>query len=51
MDNGPVSKHDLLMHFGLKPTSYSTEFAKLSKKNIIVPSKGKLETKDPDEWN
>ena len=50
IDNGPRSKPDLLNHFGLKPTSYSTEFAKLSKRNIIIPIKGKLEAKEPDEW-
>lgn len=50
IDNGPMSKPDLLNHFGLKPTSYSTEFSKLSKRNIITPVKGKLEAKEPDEW-
>ena len=50
IDNGPTSKSDLLNHFGLKPTSYSTEFAKLSKRNIIIPIKGKLEAKEHDEW-
>jgi len=50
IDNGPMSKPDLLNHFGLKPTSYSTQFAKLSKRNIIVPKGGKLEAKEPDEW-
>lgn len=49
-DNGSMSKHDLLTDFHLQPTSYSTEFAKLSKRNIIVPVKGKLEAKDPSEW-
>lgn len=50
IDNGPMSKSDLLNQFGLTPTSYGTEFAKLSKRNIIVPIKGKLEAKEPDEW-
>lgn len=49
-DNGPMSKHDLLTDFHLQPTSYSTMFADLSKRNIIVPVKGKLEAKDPSEW-
>ena len=49
-DNGPMSKHDLLKDFHLQPTSYSTMFADLSKRNIIVPIKGKLEAKDPSEW-
>ena len=49
-DNGPMTKHDLLTHFNLQPTSYSTIFADLSKHNIIVPIKGKLEAKKPDEW-
>lgn len=49
-DNGPMSKRDLLTHFNLQPTSYSTMFADLSKRNIIVPVKGKLVAKDPDEW-
>ena len=50
MDNGPMTKHDLLVDFDLQPTSYGTEFAKLSKRNIIVPSHGKLEAKKPSEW-
>ena len=50
MKNGPMSKHDLLIDFDLQPTSYATQFAQLSKKNIIVPSHGKLEAKTPDEW-
>ena len=45
MKNGPMSKHDLLTDFDLQPTSYATQFAQLSKKNIIVPSHGKLEAK------
>lgn len=49
-DNGPMSKHDLLTEFGLKPTSYATEFAKLNRRNIIVPIKGKLEAKEPETW-
>lgn len=49
-DNGPMSKHDLLTDFHLQPTSYSTMFADLNKRNIIVPIKGKLEAKDPSEW-
>ena len=52
MNEGPTSKHDLLSHFGLQVTSYSTEFAKLSKRNIIVPNKKtkKLEAKPIEEW-
>jgi len=50
LNNGPMSKYDLLTHFNLQPTSYSTIFAQLSKKNIIVPLQGKLEAKTPDEW-
>lgn len=50
MSNGPMSKKDLLKEFNLLPTSYSTQFAQLSKKNIIVPSHGKLEAKRPEEW-
>ena len=45
-----MSKHDLLTDFHLQPTSYSTMFADLSKRNIIVPIKGKLEAKEPSEW-
>lgn len=49
---GPMSKYDLLTHFKLQPTSYSTEFAKLSKRNIIVPNKKtkKLEARPLEEW-
>jgi len=52
MNEGPMSKVDLLSHFGLQVTSYSTEFAKLSKRNIIVPNKKtkKLEAHDISEW-
>ena len=50
IDNGPISKKDLLRKFNLMETSYGTQFAKLSKRNIIVPIKGKLEAKEPDEW-
>ena len=50
IDNGPMSKKDLLREFNLEVTSYSTMFAKLSKRNIIIPIKGKLEAKKPDEW-
>jgi len=50
--NGPMSKYDLLTDFKLATTSYSTEFAKLSKRNIIVPNKKtrKLEAKPIEEW-
>lgn len=52
MDKGPMSKVDLLSDFNLAVTSYSTEFAKLSKRNIIVPNKKtrKLEARDISEW-
>ena len=50
IDNGPMSKKQLLSDFNLAITSYSTMFAKLSKRNIIVPIKGKLEAKEPDQW-
>lgn len=50
IDNGPMPKKQLLSDFNLAITSYSTEFAKLSKRNIIVPVKGKLEAKEPDQW-
>ena len=50
IDNGPTSKKDLLRKFNLIETSYSTQFAKLSKRNIIVPKGGKLEAKEPNEW-
>jgi len=52
LNEGPMSKVDLLSHFGLQVTSYSTEFAKLSKRNIIVPNKKtrKLEAKPIEEW-
>lgn len=50
IDNGPISKKDLLRKFNLMETSYSTQFAKLSKRNIIVPKGGKLEAKEPNEW-
>jgi len=50
METGPTSKKDLLREFNLIETSYSTQFAKLSKRNIIVPVRGKLEAKEPDEW-
>lgn len=52
LHEGPMSKVDLLSHFGLQVTSYSTEFAKLSKRNIIVPNKKtkKLEARDISEW-
>lgn len=50
IDNGPMSKKQLLADFNLEVTSYSTEFAKLSRRNIIVPVKGKLEAKDPEQW-
>ena len=36
--NGPASKPEILRAFGLKETSYSSEFAKLSAQNIIVPN-------------
>jgi hypothetical protein len=48
--HGPTSKKDLLSAFNLSVTSYSTMFAKLSRRNIIVPVKGKLVAKDPNEW-
>lgn len=50
--NGPTSKADILRAFGLKETSYSTEFAKLSAQNIIVPNPKtkKLEPKKFTEW-
>ena len=50
VDNGPMSKRDLLRKFNLVTTSYSTMFAKLSKRNIIVPKAGKLEAISPDNW-
>jgi len=50
IENGPTSKKELLSAFNLVVTSYSAMFAKLSKQNIIVPVKGKLEAKDPDQW-
>ena len=49
-DNGPTSKHNLLTEFELSPTSYSTQFASLSKRNIIIPQKGKLVAILPEKW-
>lgn len=50
--NGPASKAEILRAFGLKETSYATEFAKLSAQNIIVPNTKtkKLEPKKYTEW-
>ena len=39
---GPLSKKELLLYCGLQPTSYGTEFAKLSKQNIIILKNRKL---------
>ena len=39
---GPLSKKELLLLCDLEPSSYSSEFAKLSKQNIIKPYKHKL---------
>lgn len=50
LDNGPISKSDLLIKFGKEPTSYGTVFADLSKKNIIVPQKRKLVAMPPEKW-
>ena len=50
METGPIPKKELLSDFGLSITSYSTMFAKLSKRNIIVPVRGKLEAKPADQW-
>ena len=54
MKNGPTSKHDLLTSMNLEPTSYSTQFARLSKANIIIPLKGKdrgkLMAVKPQDW-
>ncbi len=49
-EHGPTSKKDLLSAFDLSVTSYSTMFAKLSRRNIIVPVKGKLVAKNANEW-
>jgi len=50
--NGPASKAEILRAFGLKETSYATEFAKLSAQNVIVPNPKtrKLEPKKYTEW-
>lgn len=49
---GPMSKGETLRKLGLKETSYSAEFAKISNMNIIVPNKStrKLEPIDPSKW-
>jgi len=52
LQNGPASKAEILRSFGLKETSYATEFAKLSAQNIIVPNTKtkKLEPQRCTEW-
>ena len=49
---GPMSKKEILRKFGLKEGSYSTEFAKISKMNIIIPNTKtkKLQPMPPSEW-
>lgn len=48
-DHGPTSKRDLLATFNLN-FGYSTQFASLSKRRIIVPQKGKLVANSPEDW-
>lgn len=52
INEGPMSKAEILKRFGLKETSYNQTFARLSKQNIIVPNKHtkKLEPKKYSEW-
>jgi hypothetical protein len=52
MNDGPMSKQEVLKKLGLKETSYSSAFAEYSKMNIIVPNKKtkKLEAIPPSEW-
>lgn len=49
---GPMSKKEILRKFGLQETSYSTEFAKISAMNIIIPNTKtrKLQPMPPSEW-